>query len=169
MMFKSTSRIDSLDPRVKCPVAFATNSQWSSDRSSSSENWNSLFTASTAIGMTRSGEDRSDSSSIPAFARKKLIANRIPSLTFSHDVSIVGTLIPATVLNLLWPVANTTRVRTRRPRSKVNQSFSHSSANSSNLSSAPCQRAVIWAIARSDPRSFIPRELTRTKISATSS
>lgn len=150
-------------------MALATNSQWSSSRSSWSENWNFLLTAKTAMGMTSRGEDSSDSSSMPAFARRKLIANRRPSLAFSHDASMEATVIPATVRNRLWPVANTTSVRTSKPGSKVNHTFSHSSAKSSNLSSAPGHRAVICAMARSDPRSFIPSELTRTKISATSS
>jgi hypothetical protein len=79
------------------------------------------------------------------------------SFAVSQDDFIFGTLMFCTVLKRLWPVANTTIVRTSNPVSSVNHDLlSRSSPNSSKRCREFCQRAVTCAMARSELRSLTP-------------
>ena len=115
------------------------------------------------------GDDSSDSSSMPALVRRKLMAKRSPSLASSQPSFSLSTGVAATLRNRHCCVANTTMARTSWPRSIVNQLCSHSSWKASSSLSRFGQREVICASARSEDRSFAPSEFTRTKISVTSS
>ena len=168
-MAKSAFKRDSDEPRPYRPRALARKNHRSSCFCSSSVSFPFLFCAAAAINTIKNGDDSKDSSSIPARVRRKLIAKRKPSCASFHDFWSLSIGIDPIERNLHWLVASTAIERTSVPWSSVNQFSSHSSWKSWSSSSNVVQRDDICAIARSLDLSFAPRELTRTKISVTSS
>ncbi len=115
------------------------------------------------------GDDNSAGLSIPALFFRKLSANSIPRQLSSHPFCNASSRNPPTVRNRDCAVVNAIRFFRCRPRSSSKSVFEHCRWNASKIFSESRHLAVICASARSEPRSLAPSELTRTKISVTSS
>ena len=114
-------------------------------------------------------DDNNAGLSMPALLFTKFSANSIPRQACDQpDFSSSTGKLP-TVRNLDWPVENDTSAFKWSPSSSSKPFFVHCSWKASNVFSEFFHLAVICASARSELRSFAPSELTRTKISVTSS